>query len=85
MVHVEVELMTKVLTRNNERTIAEMYEMMLWVKKTFPHNSDDTEPRCVFGKDPNVFGNSFPDGPHDVEWFEFKDKKDAEWFMLRWG
>jgi hypothetical protein len=78
----------KVSTRNTERTILEMSEMWYWMTTNFgppePHNHHMQ--RWTYGKDhPGFMGSETIDGTFDIEWFDFRDKKDAEWFVLRWS
>ena len=77
----------KVLTKNTERTIFEMSEMWTWMVNTYgpPEAHNDNLKRWTYGKDHYGFmGDLRIDGTFDIEWFEFRDDKDATVFMLRW-
>lgn len=77
----------KVKTRNQERTIQEMTEMWYWMTNNFgpPEAHNDNLKRWTYGKDhPGFLGSETIDGTWDIEWFDFRDSKDAEWFILKW-
>ena len=79
----------KVKTNNINRTIFEMSEMWTWMTNTFgppeAHNSNGLK-RWTYGKDnPGYLGGSTIDGTFDIEWFDFRDEKDAMMYILRWG
>ena len=78
----------KVRTRNQERTIHEMAMMWNWVCATFgtPGSFEfDDVIRWTYGKDPDWTDNDRCNGTYDIEWFDFANKDDAEWFILRWS
>jgi hypothetical protein len=78
----------KVYTRNTERTIQEMTEIWKWMTDMFgpPEAHNNYKKRWTYGKDhPGFLGSETIDGTWDIEWFEFRDEKDAEWFTLRWS
>mgnify|MGYP003704365253 FL=1 len=67
-----------------ERPLAEMNQILNWVIKNFPNEWD--EDRWTYGSDtPDPYGSELLNGPWEIEYFEFRDDKDAEWFMLRWS
>jgi hypothetical protein len=77
----------KVYTRNTERTIQEMYEIWRWMTDTFgaPESHNSNKKRWTYGKDHSGFlGSEMINGTWDIEWFDFRDERDAEWFALRW-
>lgn len=77
----------KVSTRNTERTIFEMSEMWVWMTRTFgpPEAHNDNKKRWTYGKDtPGFMGSDLIDGTFDIQWFDFRDERDATVFMLRW-
>ena len=75
----------KVLTRNDERTIQEMQDMWTWMVTTFGKPGEDSNYTWRYGKDtPGYAGSMFIDGPWDIEYFDFNNSKDAEWYILRW-
>ena len=77
----------KVATRNSEREIFEMTQMWWWMTDTFgpPEAHSEHKKRWTYGKDhPGFMGSELIDGTWDIEWFEFRDEKDATMFMLRW-
>jgi hypothetical protein len=74
----------RVRTRNEERTIDEMTLMFAWVMDTFGNDVGD-DCRWSYGKDPsNSLGGDLLSGTWEIEWFDFRDDKDATMFMLRW-
>lgn len=78
----------KVYTRNTERTIFDMSEMWAWMTNNFgpPEAHNDNMKRWTYGKDhPGFMGSETIDGTFDIEWFDFRDEKDAMLFQLRWG
>lgn len=76
----------RVITRNNDRSFDEMYEMWWWLTRTFgPPSSHDLNRRWIYGKEPDMFGHTLTNGPFDIEWLEFVDERDAEFFLLRWS
>lgn len=78
----------KVYTKNTERTIFEMTDMWKWMTNTYgpPEAHNDNLKRWTYGKDSKGYmGTDILDGTHDIEWFEFRDEKDATMFILRWG
>lgn len=78
----------RVKTGNHERTVREMSEMWHWMTNNFgpPEAHSDKHKRWSYGKDScGYMGTNHIDGTHDIEWFKFRDSKDAEWFMLRWS
>ena len=77
----------KVATRNKERTIDEMHDIWVWMTNTYgpPEAHNDNLKRWTYGKDhPGFLGSELIDGTWDIEWFDFRDEKDATMFMLRW-
>ncbi len=77
----------KVKTNNEIRTIDEMAEMWVWMTNTFgpPEAHNHYKKRWTYGKDrPGYMGSSLIDGTWDIEWFDFREEKDATIFMLRW-
>ncbi len=77
----------KVYTKNDERTISEMSDIWNWMTNTFgpPEAHNDNKKRWTYGKDSKGYlGGTLIDGTWDIEWFDFRDKKDAEWYILRW-
>lgn len=77
----------KVQTRNQERTVDEMSNMWYWMTNTFgpPEAHNHYLKRWTYGKDhPGFMGSELVDGTWDIEWFDFRDEKDATMFMLRW-
>ena len=77
----------KVSTRNHERTMDEMTVMWYWMVDAFgpPEAHNGNKKRWTYGKDPDWVGSTFCNGSFEIEWFEFYDEKDAEWFILRWA
>ncbi len=78
----------KVNTRNTERPIQEMTEMWYWMTNTFgpPEAHNDNAKRWTYGKDSQGYlGGTLIDGTWDIEWFDFRDDKDAVIYKLRWG
>jgi hypothetical protein len=76
-------MVMKVYTRKDDRTFAEMTDILNWVIKNFSNEMDPD--RWTYGRDtPNPYGNELLNGPWEIEWFDFRDKKDAEWYILRW-
>ena len=78
----------KVATRNTERTIFEMSEMWVWMTNTFgpPEAHNSNQKRWTYGKDhPGFMCSELIDGTFDIEWFDFRDEKDATLFQLRWA
>jgi hypothetical protein len=78
----------KVYTNNQERTIFEMSEMWIWMTNTFgpPEAHNDNAKRWTYGKDSvGYLGGTLIDGTFDIEWFDFRDEKDATLFTLRWS
>lgn len=78
----------KVQTRNQERTIFEMSEMWTWMTRTFgpPEAHNSNQKRWTYGKDhPGFMGSELIDGTFDIEWFDFRDERDATVFLLRWS
>jgi hypothetical protein len=78
----------KVKTNNEIRTIHEMSEMWRWMTDTYgaPEAHNSNLKRWTYGKDnPGYTGSMFIDGTFDIEWFDFRDQKDADWFIMRWG
>lgn len=77
----------KVKTNNEIRTIHEMSDMWRWMTDTFgpPEAHNGNLKRWTYGKDnPGYLGSMTIDGTFDIEWFDFRDEKDATLFMLRW-
>lgn len=78
----------KVKTNNEIRTIFEMSEMWTWMTNTFgpPEAHNGNARRWTYGKDnPGYLGSMTIDGTFDIEWFDFRDEKDATIYILRWG
>lgn len=78
----------KVKTNNEIRTIHEMSDMWRWMTDTFgpPEAHNDNAKRWTYGKDtPNFLGSTTIDGPWDIEYFDFRNEKDAMMYILRWG
>ena len=74
----------KVQEYHAQRPMAEMNQILDWVIKNFPNEWDDD--RWTYGSDtPDPYGSELLNGPWEIEYFEFRDEKDAEWFILRWG
>ena len=75
--------MIKVKVDNANKTMDEMSTMLTWVIKSFSNEMDPD--RWTYGSDtPDPYGGELLNGPWEIEYFEFRDSKDAEWFMLRW-
>lgn len=77
----------KVYTKNDKRTISEMTDMWWWMTENFgpPEAHNDNKKRWTYGKDSvGYLGGTLIDGTWDIEWFDFRDEKDAEWYILRW-
>jgi hypothetical protein len=79
----------KIKTNNRERSIYEMWEIWHWMTDTFgpPEAHNDNLKRWTYGKDsPDSYeGRVIIDGTWDIEWFDFRDEKDATMFILRWS
>lgn len=78
----------KVKTDNEIRTVDEMSEMWHWMTKNFgpPEAHNGNLKRWTYGKDSVGFlGGTLCDGTWDIEWFDFRDEKDATMFLLRWS
>lgn len=79
----------KVNTKNDERTISEMTEMWHWMTDHFgaPEANNDNKKRWTYGKESKgLFGSdTIINGTWEIEWFDFRDEKDATMFTLRWG
>lgn len=79
----------KVYTKNDERTINEMSEMWYWMTDNFgaPTAHNDNLKRWTYGKDTKAFlgSDTIINGTWEIEWFDFRDDKDAEWFILKWN
>lgn len=78
----------KVSTKNHDRPIQEMTEMWYWMTNTFgpPEAHNSNLRRWTYGKDhPGFLGSETIDGTFDIEWFDFRDEKDAMLFQLRWS
>jgi hypothetical protein len=52
-----------------------------------PASHNDDKKRWAYGKDTkSVFGcDTILNGTWEIEWFNFRDEKDATMFMLRWS
>ena len=77
----------RVRTRNMERTIFDMSDMWVWMTNTFgpPEAHNEHKKRWTYGKDHlGYLGSDLINGTFDIEWFEFRDERDATLFMLRW-
>lgn len=78
----------RVKTNNQVRTIFEMSEMWVWMTTTFgpPEAHNGNLKRWTYGKDhPGFMGSELIDGTFDIEWFDFRDDRDATMFIMRWG
>ncbi len=78
----------KVKTDNEIRTVYEMAEMWGWMTDHFgpPESHNDNKKRWTYGKDSvGYLGGTLIDGTWDIEWFDFRDEKDATMFLLRWS
>ena len=78
----------RVKTNNQIRTIFEMSEMWVWMTNTFgpPEAHNGNLKRWTYGKDhPGFLGSETIDGTFDIEWFDFRDDRDATMFIMRWG
>jgi len=81
--------MIKVKVQENliSRPIIEMYEMLYWVIDNFPQELDSK--RWTYGRGSvDIYGRRvrgiLMNGPWEIEYFEFRDEKDAMLFTLRW-
>ena len=82
---IKVQVQENTADRVMVRSMAEMNEMLTWVIETFPNEMDPGD-RWSYGSDtPAKFGHTLLSGPWEIEYFEFRDSKDAEWFSLRWA
>lgn len=76
----------KVNTNNEIRTIHEMQDMWTWTCEQFGTPGEGSKYTWTYGKDrPGYMGSTTIDGPWDIEWFDFRNEKDATIFMLRWS
>ena len=78
----------KVHTNNEIRTVDEMQEMWHWMTATFgvPSSHNENKKRWTYGKDSQGYlGGTLINGTWEIEWFDFRDEKDATMFMLRWN
>lgn len=79
----------RVATNNEIRTIHEMNEIWYWMTENFGNpeaHTSDIRARWTYGKDnPGYLGGTLVDGTWDIEWFDFRNEKDATMYILRWG
>ena len=73
-----------------DRPIEEMNQMLQWVIDNFPEELDLSSNRWTYGRDSvDLYGRSrsgcgLLNGPWEIEYFKFRDEKDAMLFTLRW-
>jgi hypothetical protein len=79
----------KVKTNNEIRTVDEMSKMWYWMTDTFgaPEAHNGNKKRWTYGKDTKGFlgSDTIINGTWEIEWFDFRDDKDATMFILRWS
>jgi len=78
----------RVYTNNQNRTMSEMSLMWCWMTDTYgpPEAHNGNTRRWTYGKDhPGFMGSELIDGTWDIEWFDFRDDRDATMFTLRWA
>ena len=79
----------KVKTDNEIRTVNEMANMWSWMTDHFgvPEAHNGNQKRWTYGKDSKGFlgSDTIINGTWEIEWFDFRDEKDATMFLLRWS